>query len=69
MSAPSPPLFALLIPGRTLETNFQVLDAKKMMIQVPQPSTITELSVCMLQPSIPPDHGIAVYYALPPFNE
>lgn len=65
----APPLFALLIPGRTLATNFQVIDAKKMMIQVPAPTAITELTVCMLQPSIPPDHGVAVYYSLPPFAE
>lgn len=66
---PAPAMFALLIPGRTLDTNFTLVDAKKMMIQVPAPTAITELTVCMLQPSIPADHGVAVYYALPPFTE
>lgn len=69
VAAPAPPLFALLIPGRTLATNFTVIDQKKMMIQVPAPASIPEVTVCMLQPSIPADHAVAVYYALPPFSE
>lgn len=69
VAAPAPPLFALLIPGRTLATNFTVIDQKKMMIHVPAPASIPEVTVCMLQPSIPPDHAVAVYYALPPFSE
>jgi type II secretory pathway pseudopilin PulG len=68
-SVNSSPLFALLIPGRTLDTNFAQVDSNKMLIQVPQPISITELTVCMLQPSIPADSGVAVYYALPPFAD
>lgn len=69
VAAPAPPLFALLIPGRTLDTNFVQVDAKKMMITVAAPALITEVTICMLQPSIPADHGVAVYYALPPFSD
>lgn len=69
VAAPAPPLFALLIPGRTLDTNFVQVDAKKLMITVAAPALITEVTICMLQPSIPADHGVAVYYALPPFAD
>ena len=69
VAAPSPPLFALLIPGRTLDTNFVQVDPKKLMITVAAPALITEVTICMLQPSIPADHGVAVYYALPPFSD
>jgi len=68
-AAVAPPLFALLIPGRTLATNFVPVSATKLMMQVPAPAAITELTVCMLQPSIPADQAVAIYYSLPPFAE
>lgn len=68
-SAMNSPPFALLIPGRTLQTGFAQVDANKMMIQVPAPLAVTELTICMLQPTIRPDQAVAIYFAVPPFNE
>jgi len=64
-SAPASPPFAVVIPGRPLATNWQVIGPNKLLLQLPQPATITEISVTMLQPSIPQDHAVAVYYSIP----
>ena len=50
----SPPMFALVIAGRPLDTNFQPVDAKKMMAAIPQPAAVHEFTIALLQPALPP---------------
>lgn len=49
----SPAMFALIIAGRPLDTNFQPVDAKKMMAAIPQPATVHEFTIALLQPALP----------------
>jgi len=66
-------MFALIIPGRPLDTNFQPVDAKKLMAVIPQPAAVHEFTIALLHPALPPDAGVAVYYTVPglppPFSE
>lgn len=62
-------MFALVINGRPLDTNFQAVDTKKMITTIVQPSTVTEFTIALLQPTIPQDHSVAVYYSIPPNDE
>ena len=52
--APVPPMFALVIAGRPLDTNFQPVDAKKLMAIIPQPAAVHEFTIALLQPALPP---------------
>jgi len=61
---PAPPMFALVIAGRPLDTNFQLIDSAKMMIVVPRPTLVAEFTIALLQPNIPPDQSVAVYWSL-----
>jgi len=69
----SPAMFALVVAGRPLDTNFQPVDAKKLMAAIPQPAAVHEFTIALLQPALPPDMGVAVYYTVPglppPFSE
>ena len=66
-------VFALVIAGRPLDTNFQPVDAKKLMAVIPQPAAVHEFTIALLQPALPPDQAVAVYYSVPglpaPFSE
>ena len=53
-SGVAPPMFALVIAGRPLDTNFQPVDAKKMMAAIPQPAAVHEFTIALLQPALPP---------------
>lgn len=46
-------MFALVIAGRPLDTNFQPVDAKKMMAAIPQPAAVHEFTIALLQPALP----------------
>ena len=50
----TPPMFALVIAGRPLDTNFQPVDAKKMMAAIPHPAAVHEFTIALLQPALPP---------------
>lgn len=49
MSSP----FALVIAGRPLDTNFQPVDASKLMATIAQPAQVHEFTICLLQPVLP----------------
>ena len=40
-----------------------------MITTIVQPSTVTEFTIALLQPTIPQDHSVAVYYSIPPNDE
>ena len=61
--------FGLVIPGRPLITSFQLIDATKAIIQVDDPSSITEVTFFSLPNSqIPPGYGAILYYSVAPFQ-
>lgn len=60
--------FALIIPGRLVDTSFRAIDPKKMVLTLSQPALVQEFTVAMLQPAVPQGLGVAVYYSLPPFT-
>jgi len=62
-------MFALIIPGRPLSTAFTPIDSTKVTISVPQPHFVSEFVICLLQPTLSPNNGIGVYFAIPPFVE
>jgi len=68
-TAPADPLFALLVPGRPMVTNFRIVDSKKMVVEVPTPAGITDFGLSLLRPALPANHAVAVYYSLPPFKD
>jgi len=63
------PVFACVIPGRSLTTAFKALDAKKMILEVPSPGSISEFSLSYLKPTLPAGTSIGVYYSGPPFSD
>lgn len=70
-SAPSGPLFGVVIPGRPLMTDFQVVDTSKAIALLEQPGSIAELSFFLLPTTLsilPPNHGAILYYSVPPFQ-
>lgn len=70
MAAAAQPVAALLVPGRPLRTDFTVVTPKNMVIDVPVPAQVREVGVSLLQPAaVPPQHALALYYALPPYAE
>ena len=44
-------------------------DEKKFLLTLPEPVSIKEFSVALLQPVLPQGMGVGVYYALAPFDE
>ncbi len=62
-------MFGVAIPGRPMQTNLQQVSEKNAIMEIPQPAIVRELCVTLLQPALPPDHGVAVYWALPPFSD
>jgi hypothetical protein len=65
----SSPLFACVIPGRPLTTSFHPVSDKKLVISIPQPASISEFTICLLQPTLPQGAGVAVYFSLPPYSD
>jgi hypothetical protein len=62
-------LFGVVIPGRPVITEFQVVDATKAMTIVEQPSAVTEITFFILPTTIvPPGYGAILYYSVPPFQ-
>ncbi len=67
--AANQPLFGLVIPGRPVITEFQLLDSMKAMTIVEQPATVADITFFLLPSTpIPPGYGAILYYATPPFN-
>eukprot|EP00349_Pseudokeronopsis_sp_Brazil_P002159 CAMPEP_0202964564 /NCGR_PEP_ID=MMETSP1396-20130829/8645_1 /ASSEMBLY_ACC=CAM_ASM_000872 /TAXON_ID= /ORGANISM="Pseudokeronopsis sp., Strain Brazil" /LENGTH=183 /DNA_ID=CAMNT_0049686759 /DNA_START=128 /DNA_END=679 /DNA_ORIENTATION=- len=64
------PLFGIVIPGRPVITDFQVLDSTKAITLVESPQMVSELTFFLLPTTtIPPGYGAILYYSLPPFQE
>jgi hypothetical protein len=60
----SDPLFALLIPGRPLQTDFLSISPTNLLAQVAQPLSIQEFTICLLKPTIQAQQGVGIYYSL-----
>lgn len=62
-------LFGVVIPGRPVITEFQVVDATKAMTVVEQPAAVTEITFFILPTTVvPPGYGAILYYSIPPFQ-
>jgi len=63
------PLFGIVIPGRPVITEFQLLGSTKAITMVDQPSTVSEITFFLLPTTpIPAGFGAILYYSLPPFQ-
>jgi hypothetical protein len=63
------PLFGIVIPGRPLTTEFQLVDATKAITIVENPGSVTEITFFLLPTTpIPPGYGAILYYSTPPFQ-
>lgn len=63
-------LFGIIIPGRPLIADFQVLDSTKAVTVVEHPHMVSELTFFLLPTTtIPPGFGAILYYSLPPFQQ
>lgn len=63
------PLFGIIIPGRPLITEFQLIDNTKAMTVIDYPASIAELTFFLLPNTpIPPGYGAILYYSIPPFQ-
>jgi hypothetical protein len=67
MSAP----FGIVVPGRPVMVNFEVLAPDKCYIDLPMPQIVPEITF-FLQPgaetSIPAGFGAVLYYSVPPLD-
>lgn len=62
-------LFGVVVPGRPVITDFQVLDAQRCAVVLDQPALITEITFFLVPPGcIPPGYGAILYYSVPPFT-
>lgn len=62
-------LFGVVIPGRPLITEFQLVDSTKAIAYIEQPCFVNELTFFLLpSTSIPPGFGAILYYSVPPFQ-
>lgn len=63
-------MLGMLVAGRPVTTEFRAISADKLVAEVPAPGQVAELSVFLLPGvQLPPDKGIVVYYAMPPFAD
>lgn len=63
------PLFGVIIPGRPLLTDFQVVDSTKAFTVVENPAYVSELTFFLLPTTVvPPGFGAILYYSLSPFQ-
>ncbi len=64
------PLFGVIIPGRPLISEFQLVDSTKAITLVENPYMVAELTFFMLPTTvIPSGFGAILYYSLPPFQQ
>lgn len=62
-------LFGIVVPGRPVITEFQLVDSTKAMTMLEQPATVPELTFFLLPTTvIPPGYGAILYYSVPPFQ-
>jgi len=62
-------LFGIVIPGRPLITEFQLVNSTKAISVVENPGVVAELTFFLLPTTqIPPGYGAILYYSLPPFQ-
>ncbi len=62
-------LFGIVVPGRPVITEFQLVDSTKAMTMLEQPATVPELTFFLLPTTvIPPGYGAILYYSIPPFQ-
>ena len=65
----STPLFGVVVPGRHIITDFQLVDNTKAVALIEQPSSIAELTFFLLPTTtIPEGYGAILYYSVPPFE-
>jgi hypothetical protein len=65
----SQPLFGMVVPGRPLVTDFQLIDSTKAVAVLENPSGVSEITFFLLPSTpIPPGFGAILYYAVPPFQ-
>jgi len=65
----APPLFGVLVAGRAVQVDFRVASGTKLLLELPSPAAIAELSVFLLPgAALPAGHGAVVYVAPPPFS-
>lgn len=68
-SASAGNMFGVVVPGRSVITDFQVVDQTKAITMIEQPTTIPDLSFFLLPSApIPLGYGVIIYYAIPPFQ-
>lgn len=58
--------FALLAPGRPLNTHFSTSDGTRFLLDVPLPCD--SFALTLLTAEVPPGHGFAVYWAVAPHS-
>lgn len=65
----TPPLFGVVVPGRPVITEFQVVDDQRCITLIDQPWSITEVTFFLVNNGcIPPGYGAILFYAVPPFT-
>lgn len=65
----SQPLFGVVIPGRPLITDFQLLDSTKAIAVIEQPCFVNEITFFLLPSTpIPSGYGAILYYTVAPFQ-
>lgn len=61
-------LFGVVIPGRPLITDFQLVDSMKAVAPIEQPRFVNEITFFLLPTTpIPAGFGAILYYSVPPF--
>lgn len=64
------PLFGIVIPGRPLHADFQLIDNTKAITMVPYPTAVSEITFFLFPSTIiPPNYGAILYYSIPPFQQ
>ncbi len=63
------PLFGVVIPGRPLITEFQLVDSMKAVALIEQPCFVNEITFFLLPSTpVPPGFGAILYYSVHPFE-
>lgn len=65
---PATSIFGIVAPGRPVSVEFGASSPDKLLIEVPNPGQITELSIFALPGvTLPSDQGAIIYYSVAPF--
>jgi hypothetical protein len=65
----TPQFFGVVIPGRVVVTDFQVVDATKAVTVIESPGSVSDITFFLLPTAtIPHGYGAILYYSLPPFQ-